>query len=438
MNYFYFEFLIGVLLLLSLLIFLNSNFVNIISLVFLLFVVTNFNILDFYSTWEITMKIICIIFGLFIYNTLNKQDINSVGVLILSVILAAILIISCNNLLALYICLELQSLSLFILIARKRNELEKVEAALKYFVLSSLSSGLFLLGSALCFIINGSCDIYILSANTLSIEKSLIIVALLFKLASAPFHIWTPDIYQGCDNKSLLILGILPKISIFTILITILPNSKLVLISTILSLLVGSIGALNQTKIKKLLAYSGIINMGFIFLGLVTNSYSGLEASLLYLIIYSISFLLFLLLIDIVDSKQNNIIGLSNIGNINLVILITLVLLILSIAGIPPFAGFFVKWVILEAAISHNFLLTSIISILCAVVAGVYYLRLVKISYFQEDKSFLTWKKALIKENKLSYNNSVISSLLFFLICFILLCPHVLKELAHLSILSIF
>jgi len=169
-----------------------------------------------------------------------------------------------------------------------------------------------------------------------------------------------------------------------------LPNSKLVLISTILSLLVGSIGALNQTKIKKLLAYSGIINMGFIFLGLATNSYSGLEASLLYLIIYSISFLLFLLLIDIVDSKQNNIIGLSNIGNINLVILITLVLLILSIAGIPPFAGFFVKWIILEAAISYNFLLTSIISVLCAVVAGVYYLRLVKISYFQEDKSFLT------------------------------------------------
>jgi NADH-quinone oxidoreductase subunit N len=106
---------------------------------------------------------------------------------------------------------------------------------------------------------------------------------------------------------------------------------------------IGSIGALNQIRIKKLLAYSGIINMGFIFLGLATNSYGGLEASLLYLIIYSVSFLLFIILIDLMDSKQSNIIELSNIGGINLTVLITLVLLILSIAGIPPFAGFFVK-----------------------------------------------------------------------------------------------
>lgn len=438
MNYFYFEFLIGVLLLFSLLVFLNSNFVNIISLFFLLPIIINSNILDFYSIWEIILKIICILFGVFIYNTLNKQDKTSIGVLVFSVILAAILIVSCSNLLALYICLELQSLSLFILIARKRNELQKVEAALKYFVLSSLSSGLFLLGSALCFIINGTCDLHILSANILSIEKSLIIVALLFKLASAPFHIWTPDIYEGCDNKSLAILGILPKISVFSVLVTILPNSKLVLISTILSLVIGSIGALNQIKIKKLLAYSGIINMGFIFLGLATNSYGGLEASLLYLIVYSISFLLFLILIDLMGSKHNNIIELSNIGSINLIVLVTLVFLILSIAGIPPFAGFFVKWLILETAISYDFILTSLISILCAMVAGVYYLRLVKISYFQEDKSFLVWKKVLIKENKLSYSNSVLSSLLFFLICFILLCPHIMKELAHMAILSIF
>ena len=178
--------------------------------------------------------------------------------------------------------------------------------------------------------------------------------------------------------------------------------------------------------------------MGFIFLGLATNSYGGLEASLLYLIVYSVSFLLFIILIDLMDSKQNNIIELSNIGGINLTVLITLVLLILSIAGIPPFAGIFVKWLILETAISYDFIVTSLISVLCAVVAGVYYLRLIKISYFQEDKSFLMWKKILIKENKLSYSNSILSSLLFFLVCFTLLCPHIMKELAHMAVLSIF
>lgn len=435
MNYFYFELLIGILLLISLLFFINSNTIAIsiflLSLVFLV----NCDILEYYNSWEIVIKGFCIIVGLITFNSFSKRDVKSSGILVIAIVLAATMLISCSNTLLIYICLEFQTLSLFVLIARKQNEVAKIEAALKYFVLSSLSSGIYLIGSALLFINNGTCEINILSGDLLSMEKIFIITALLFKLACAPFHMWAPDVYQGCDNKSLLIIGTLPKISVFSLLISISPNTRLLLLAAILSLLIGSIGALNQTRINKILAYSGILNMGFILVGILTNSYIGLEVAILYLIFYVISFSLFLLIIDSFQNKS--ISDLAGFSTHNTVLSVTLGLLILSIAGIPPFSGFLVKWLILEMAISYKFVLTSLLCVTCAIIAGVYYLRLLKITYFQNDKYYLVWKKVLLKEQNDENVRSITTSLLFFAISFIILCPHLAKELVHVALLSL-
>nr|YP_007516987.1 NADH dehydrogenase subunit 2 [Chrysaora quinquecirrha]ADY15494.1 NADH dehydrogenase subunit 2 [Chrysaora quinquecirrha] len=438
MNYFHLEFLIGTLLLISLLIYLSPTILNFTLIGVALMIIFNYSYNYEYSSWEMLLKTVLIVTGFFIYNSLNIKSINSVGVLILSVILASLLVVSSNNLLALYISIELQSLSLFILIARKKSSIDKVEAALKYFVLSSISSGLFLIGSAIFFCSYGTCAISDFSADSISIGKVLVTVALLFKLAAAPLHIWTPDVYQGCDNNSLMVLGTLPKISVLAILIALIPNTKLILLSTILSLIIGCVGALNQTNIKKLLAYSGIINMGFILLGVSTSSFVGIESSIMYLLIYTFTFLSFLFIINNFLSEKSNISEFSGFLGINSAILITLLVFVFSLAGIPPFAGFFIKWVVLSNAISYNFIFTSVISILCAVIAGVYYVRLVKIGYFQQDKSFHMWKEALLGHKKLKHNESVILGSILFLTISIVLCPHILTELVHLGVLSIY
>lgn len=291
--------------------------------------------------------------------------------------------------LALYLCIELQSLSIFILIAQEREMTSRVEASLKYFVLSSISSGLLLLGSSLLFVHSGSCEISLLVIQGYTPEKILILVSLLFKLAASPFHFWSPDVYQGSSNNSLLLLGTLPKISILGVFMVLFPGNKLILGTTILSLVIGCVGAINQSKLKRLLAYSSIVGMGFIMLGINIGSYQGMEAGTIYMVIYMISFASILIIIDKSIGEKSTLGELSNLLANNLVLLGTFAILMLSVAGIPPLGGFLSKWLVLTSAITTEFILSSIISILCAIVAGVYYMRLIKIGYFQEERSFL-------------------------------------------------
>ncbi len=438
MNYFYFEFFVGILLLISLLFYLSPSLINLLAVMIVLLVLINCNTDPNQNSWDLIVKLFILGIGVSIYNFLQPKIISSAGVLLLSIILASLLIVSANNLLALYIAIELQSLSLFIMIAKERSSINKVEAALKYFVLSSISSGIFLMGTAIFFCNYGTCNIYDLSIDYISIGKILIIAALLFKLAAAPLHVWVPDVYQGCDYNSLIILGTLPKISILVVLINLLPNNKVVLITVIFSLIIGCIGVINQTNIKKLLAYSGIINMGFILLGVSTNSFVGVESSIIYLLIYSITFLCFIILVDLFTSKKDSISEFSSFLGINKTVLVTIVFLMFSFAGIPPFAGFFIKWMVLANAISSQFIFTSLISIICAIIAGVYYVRIVKISYFQIDKSYYMWKEALIGKREVNYNKSIILGLTLFLIISLTIYPNLILSIVHLGTLSIY
>ena len=390
------------------------------------------------TDWEYFIKLICLVLGIICINFKPQLIISSSEILIMCIVLASMVMISCTNLLGLYLCLELQSLSIFILLARKRQNVDKVEASLKYFVLSSISSGLFLLGASLIFINTGSCDYTPLSYNDYGLEKSLLVIALLFKLAASPFHFWAPDVYQGADNKALIVLGTLPKISIFGIFIILFPNNKLVMLATILSLLIGAIGAINQTNIKRLLAYSSILGMGFVLFGLNTMCYQGLEGGLIYLTIYIVTFSGIIFVSEMIIKENSLIIELSSFLSQNKILLLLFGLLVFSLAGIPPLGGFIAKWFVISSAVTQGFINSSIISIVCAMIAGVYYLRLIKIAYFEYDKSFLMWRKILLGKERPSHVTSLILGCIVYFISFLLLSPQILYEITHYSVVSIF
>ena len=439
MIYNYYEVLLLAVLLASLILKVSKKLFNIAifsSVVFLLFFIrpTDTDIMS----WEFIIKIFCLITGTMAINSNKSKDIDSSNILILCVILASMLLVSSTNMLGIYLCIELQSLSIFVLIAQERGFIFRIEASLKYFVLSSISSGLLLLGSSLLFIHSGGCEVTTLIAQHYTPEKALILVSLLFKLGASPFHFWSPDVYQGSNNSTLLLLGTLPKISILGIFILLFSGNKLILIATIFSLVIGCIGAINQSKIKRLLAYSSIVGMGFILLGINIGSYQGIEAGVIYMVIYMLSFVSILILINKSINEKPTLGELSNLLGNNIVLLGTFGVVMLSVAGIPPLGGFFSKWLVLTTAITAEFVFSSVISILCAIVAGVYYVRLVKIGYFQEDKAFLMWKKILMEENKVELIQATLLGILLYFVLFILICPQILWKPIHFGVLSIF
>nr|AET13223.1 NADH dehydrogenase subunit 2 [Rhizostoma pulmo] len=412
---------------------------NLVNLIFISILLVNFNLIgQDLTVWETLIKVICLIMGVIFINNNNSKSFTSSSILVLCVTLASMVMVSSTNLLTLYLALELQSLSVFILISRKREIITRVEASLKYFVLSSISSGLFLLGSSLIFVRTGSSELFAVYSSPYNLEKTLIVVSLLFKLAASPFHFWSPDVYQGSDNKALMVLGILPKISVFGIFVILLPNVKLLIGSTILSLVVGSVGAINQTDTKRLLAYSSVVAMGFILLGVSISTYEGVQAGFTYMVIYLLSFLGIILILENVTKENSKLIELSNLVGRKAPILGAFSILVLSIAGIPPLGGFLAKWFVLSSAIGSEFILSAILSIVCAMVAGVYYLRLIKISYFQQDKSFLIWRKILLKEPSIPYHQGAIIGMIVYSILFFLVSPQTINGVIHFGVLSTF
>lgn len=301
----------------------------------------------------------------------------------LIVVLSSLLLVSSVNWLSIYLAIELQTLTLFILVAIKRESAYSTEGGLKYFVLGAVSSGLLLFGCALLYGLSGQTSVQGLnSCLTADVGKILITVSLLFKLSVAPFHMWAPDVYDGSATIIAATLATISKIAIFSVLVQIGPVINMVLVCAIFSIICGSIGALNQTKIKRLLAYSGIGHMGFVLFGVAIGSLESIQASLIYMIIYVIMTICSFSIILSLNLTKNLIVEVSGISRENSVLALTLALSFLSIAGIPPLAGFLSKWLILLAGISSGYYLICILIVLSSVIAGVYYVRLVQIIYF--------------------------------------------------------
>ena len=240
----------------------------------------------------------------------------------------------------------------------------------------------------------------------------LIILSFCFKLSLVPLHFWIPDIYEGSSWDIITLIGTLPKISVLSILCQVLFNTNIALSLSIASIIVGTLGSLNQTKTKRLLGYSGISHMGYIVLGFSLLNSNGLAIGTLYMVLYMFTMLSIFIVILFCLSNSEYIIELSYLKFTNKLIAATLILLILSVAGIPPLSGFISKWFLLWTILDFNTSFGALIVILFSAIGAGYYLRLVKIIYFQKKSSFFLWKSVLTKRE---YNNETVLLFLGFL-----------------------
>ena len=325
-------------------------------------------------------------------------------ILILSSVLGMMVMISSNDLIVFYMGLELQSLALYVLATFNRDQLKSSEAGLKYFVLSALSSGLLLYGCSLIYGFTGSTNFNIIANQLNSNEYAItfgivfILVGLAFKISAVPFHMWAPDVYEGSPTSVTLFFTMVPKIAALTVFIRFLYVSFLNLIDqwqtiiiflSIASMIFGAIAAIGQTNLKRLIAYSSIGHVGYILAGLATGSNDGIQNSVIYITIYILMNLgLFSCLLMM---KRNNkyfedIEDLSGLSKNHPLLSLSLLLILFSLAGIPPLAGFFAKFYIFKSVLEQSMYFLAIVGLLSTVVAAFYYLRIIKIMYFDKEK----------------------------------------------------
>jgi NADH-quinone oxidoreductase subunit N len=325
-------------------------------------------------------------------------------ILILSSVLGMMVMISSNDLMVFYMGLELQSLALYVLATFNRDQLKSSEAGLKYFVLSALSSGLLLYGCSLVYGFSGSTNFDIISTQLNSNEYVLtfgivfILVGLAFKISAVPFHMWAPDVYEGSPTSVTLFFTIVPKIAALTVFIRFLYVPFLNLIDqwqmiiiflSIASMLFGAIAAIGQTNIKRLIAYSSIGHIGYTLAGLATGSNEGIQSSIIYISIYVIMNLAFfscLLMLKRNDQYYEDIEDLSGLSKNHPLLSLSMLVILFSLAGIPPLAGFFAKFYIFTAVLEQSMYFLAIVGLLSTVIAAFYYLRIIKIIYFDKEK----------------------------------------------------
>ena len=320
------------------------------------------------------------------------------------------LMVSSNDLLSLFVSIELQSLALYILVSFSKEDFNSSEAGVKYFVIGSLSTCIFLFGASLIYGIVGSTNFSEISqfmSDQYSVPLLLIIglifilVSLSLKISAAPFHMWTPDVYQGSPSIVTAFLSTAPKIAVFGVLIRVLVYpfgeiivdwGKIVIILSIFSMLIGSLGALKQNDLKRLMAYSTINHIGFILMGLVPGSEDGVTAICIYLIIYvTMNLGVFLFILNMRRDQLNvtKIQDLSGLYKTEPLIAGCLAVLFFSMAGIPPLAGFIGKLLILNIVIDNNLFFLAIIAVVTSVISAFYYIRLVKSMFFDTPKDDL-------------------------------------------------
>ena len=325
-------------------------------------------------------------------------------ILILSSVLGMMIMISSNDLIVFYMGLELQSLALYVLATFNRDQLKSSEAGLKYFVLSALSSGLLLYGCSLVYGFSGSTNFDIISNQLNSNEYVLtfgivfILVGLAFKISAVPFHMWAPDVYEGSPTTVTLFFTMVPKIAALTVFIRFLYVPFLNLIDqwqmiivflSIASMIFGAVAAIGQTNIKRLIAYSSISHIGYTLAGLATASNEGIQSSIIYISIYvvmNLALFCCLLMLRRKDQYYEDISDLSGLSKNHPILSLCLLVILFSLAGIPPLAGFFAKFYVFIAVLEQSMYFLAIVGLLSTVVAAFYYLRIIKIIYFDKEK----------------------------------------------------
>ncbi len=342
--------------------------------------------------------------------SLAKEQILSFeyAVLVLFATVGMLLMVEANDFISLFVGLEMQGLSLYVLAAINRDQLSSSEAALKYFVLGAISTCLYLYGTSLLYGFAGSTSFDVIGA-VIRVESAVglplgfiialvfIIASLAFKVSAVPFHMWTPDVYQGCPTAITAFIAAAPKVAgmIVFLRILVLPFilmygewQAIIVFLSFASMVLGAFAALRQTDIKRLLAYSSIGQMGYVLLGVAAGNDDGIQAVFVYITLYLVMIIgTFGCLLSLRGKGHfgvQNLQDLSGISTLHPKIAFILAAFMFSLAGIPPLAGFFAKLYVFKAAISAGLFGLAIIGVLTSVVASYYYLKIVKIMYFDE------------------------------------------------------
>lgn len=366
-----------------------------------------------------------------------------INILILISLLGLMLLVSSYNFIILYLAIELQSLSFYILTASKRKSPLSIEAALKYFILGSIASSFILFGISIIYGVFGTLNfgnIFLILSNIYYLENINLIIGLIngllfiltgifFKMGAAPFHFWLPDVYEGSPNNITSFFAIVPKIAFVGLLIRFIFDifadisfffEIIFYILAVLSMLLGSLSALQQKKIKRLLAYSSISHIGFILIGFTSNIFDSIPYILLYIIIYivmSINLWTSYLSLNVNHKPIKYLTDLSNIFSFNKLYAFIIIINIFSMSGIPPLAGFFSKLFLFISAIKAKYFGLVFFSVLISILSSFYYLRIIKIIFFEKIS-----KKLFI--NQISKLNSIILVLNTQFILFFFLYPN--------------
>ena len=382
-------------------------------------------------------KILILVSSLFILNTSKnyiidkKLDKFEYPIIILLSILGMFFMVSSNDIIIFYLGLELQSLSLYILASIDRDNLKSSESGIKYFILSALSSGLLLYGCSLLYGFTGSTN-FDLIANELNEENTgavfamvFILVGLAFKISAVPFHMWTPDVYEGAPTSITSYFAVVPKVAGLAVLIkfmfipfsNILSEWQIIIIFiSIASMILGAVAAIGQKNIKRLLAYSSIGHVGYALAGVAVGNISGYQSAIVYISIYVIMNIgifscLYLLKKD--GEYKENISDLSGVSKKHPLLAISFLIILFSLAGIPPLGGFFAKFYVFSAVLEQQMFTLAIIGLLTTVISAFYYLKIIKIIYF--DDSAITFDAVKNKKAQASIFISCSILLTFFL-----------------------
>ena len=325
-------------------------------------------------------------------------------ILILFAALGMMLMISANDLISLYVGLEMQSLSLYVMAAIQRDDERATEAGLKYFVLGAVASGLLLYGASLVYGFAGTTNFDALAVLFNGGETStgvvigivFILAGLSFKVSAVPFHMWTPDVYEGAPTPVTAFFAVAPKIAALALFLRVMIGpfggliehwQQIIVLVSILSMALGAFAAINQRNIKRLMAYSSIGHVGYALVGLAAGTEIGVRGVLIYLSIYlvmNIGTFACILCMRRGGRMVEEIDDLAGLGKTHPLLAATLVVFMFSLAGIPPLAGFFGKLYVFLAAIESGLYLLAILGVIASVVGAFYYLRIIKIMYFDE------------------------------------------------------
>ena len=349
-------------------------------------------------------------------------------VLLLFAALGMMVMVSANSFLTLYLGLELMSLSTYALVALQRGESAPAEAAMKYFVLGAMASGMFLYGVSMIYGATGSLDIDLVMRATLAGpgNRTLLVFGLVFtlsgiafKLGAVPYHMWLPDVYHGAPTPITLLIGTATKLAAFGLTLRVLATALagvefdwqgMLVVLSLLSMIVGNVIAIAQTNIKRMLAYSTIANMGYMLMGFLAADLNGLSAALFYAISYVLTSLAsfgVVLLLTREGFEADQLEDFKGLNQRSPWWAFIMLLVMFSLAGIPPTVGFYAKFAVIEAAVNAQFVWLAVAAVLTSVIGAFYYLRVVKLMYFDDpvdraDIDARTDARALLSVNGLA------------------------------------